>query len=109
MFQLQEKISMELSTNNSIWSWAMRHASWLLNRFGVTHGTTPYELVYSKPYKGKLASFGEPIFAYVNVAQKGNAKWQRVIMLGENGKPRHVCGVYRQWCYADKKCEEDSV
>ena len=83
MFQLQEKISMELSTNNSIWSWAMRHASWLLNRFGVTHGTTPYELVYSKPYKGKLASFGEPIFAYVNVAQKGNAKWQRVIMLGK--------------------------
>ena len=81
MFQLQEKISMELSTNNSIWPWAMRHASWLLNRFGVTHGTTPYELVYSKPYKGKLASFGEPIFAYVNVAQKGNAKWQRVIML----------------------------
>eukprot|EP00435_Cladocopium_sp_Y103_P064486 s357_g26.t1 len=83
MFHLQEKISVELSTNNSIWSWAMRHSSWLLNRFAVTHGVTPYELVYSKPYTGKLAEFGEPIFAYVNTAHKGNAKWQRVIMLGK--------------------------
>lgn len=58
MFQLQEKISLELSTSNSIWSWAMRHASWLLNRFSVTHGVTPYELVYSKPYQGKLVFLG---------------------------------------------------
>ena len=83
MFQLQEKISLELNTSNSIWSWAMRHASWLLNRFSVTHGVMPYELVYSKPYQGKCVSFGEPIFAYVSVAHKGNAKWQRVIMLGK--------------------------
>ena len=83
MYRLQEQLSMELSTNNSIWSWAMRHASWLLNRFAVTHGCTPFELVYSKPYKGKLAEFGEPMFAYVHTSHKGNPKWQRVLMLGK--------------------------
>ena len=31
----------------------------------------------------KTCFFGEPIFAYVNVAHKGNAKWQRVIMFGK--------------------------
>ena len=83
MYHVQEKLSLELSTDNSIWSWAMRHASWRLNRYAVTHGCTPYELVYSKPYKGKLAEFGEPLFAYVHTSHKGNPKWQRVLMLGK--------------------------
>jgi hypothetical protein len=61
----------------------MRHASWLLNRYAVVHGCTPYELVYSKPYKGKLAEFGEPLFAYIHTSHKGNPKWQRARMLGK--------------------------
>jgi hypothetical protein len=79
----RKKPSLELSTNNSIWSCAMRHASWLLNRYAVVHGCTPYELVYSKPYKGKLAEFGEPLFAYTHTSHKGNPKWQRARMLGK--------------------------
>eukprot|EP00435_Cladocopium_sp_Y103_P015276 s4186_g3.t1 len=83
MFRIQEKLSIELDTNSHLWTWAMRHASWILNRFAVVHGCTPYELVYSKPYKGKLAEFGEPVFAYTHTSHKGNPRWQRVLMLGK--------------------------
>ena len=40
-------------------------------------------LVYSKPYKGKLAEFGEPLFGYTHTSHKGNPKWQRALMLGK--------------------------
>ena len=83
MHRLQDKLSTELSTDSGLWSWAMRHAAWLLNRFAVVHGATPYELVYNKVYKGRMTEFAEPAFSYVHTAHKGNPKWQRVIILGK--------------------------
>ena len=62
---------------------ALRHSSWLLNRFAVVHGATPYELVYHKVYKGKMTEFAEPAFAYTHTVLKGNPRWQRVIVLGK--------------------------
>ena len=83
MHHVQEKLSMKLSTNHGLWSWALRHASWLLNRFAVVNGSTPFELVYQKVYKGRMTEFAEPAFAYTHTALKGNPKWQRVIVLGK--------------------------
>ncbi len=40
--EVQTKIGMNLNTNNTIWSWAARHASWLLNRYRAVRGATPY-------------------------------------------------------------------
>lgn len=54
MEEVQAKIGMKLNTNDTIWSWAARHASWLLNRYRAVRGATPYELVYGKPYRGVL-------------------------------------------------------
>eukprot|EP00435_Cladocopium_sp_Y103_P018358 s4574_g4.t1 len=83
MHHVQDKISTALNTDHGLWSWAMRHSSWLLNRFAVVHGSTPYELVYQKIYKGKMTEFGEPAFAFTHTALKGNPKWQRVLVLGK--------------------------
>ena len=83
MNRVQSKISTKLDTNNGWWSWAMRRAGWLLNRFSVQHGCTPYETVYNNVYKGKLTEFGEPVFSYVHTAHNGNPKWQRVLSLGK--------------------------
>ena len=83
MHHVQEKLSTQLSTNHGLWSWALRHSSWLLNRFAVAHGCTPYELVYQKVYQGRMTEFGEPAFAYTHTALKGNLKWQRVLVLGK--------------------------
>ena len=83
MHSVQEKLAIQLNTNHGLWSWALRHSSWLLNRFAVVHGATPYELVYHKTYKGKMTEFAEPAFAYTHTALKGNPRWQRVIVLGK--------------------------
>ena len=83
MHRVQQKLSVELDTNNGLWSWAFRHAAWLLNRFSVVHGATPFEVVYGKVYKGRLAEFGEPAFSYVHTTHKGNPRWQRVLVLGK--------------------------
>eukprot|EP00435_Cladocopium_sp_Y103_P063886 s153_g25.t1 len=83
MHHVQEKLSMSLNSDHGLWSWALRHASWLLIRFAVVHGSTPYELVYQKIYKGRMAEFAEPAFACVRTALKGNPKWQRVLVLGK--------------------------
>ena len=66
MNHVEAKLSIKLNTNHGLWSWALRHASWLLNRFSVVHGATPYELVYAKVYKGRMTEFAEPAFAYTH-------------------------------------------
>ena len=61
----------------------MRRSSWLLNRFAVVHGVTPYELVYHKTYKGKMTEFAEPVFAYAHTALKGNPRCKEALCLGK--------------------------
>ena len=83
MHDVQTKLSVTLSSNNGLWSWAFRHACWLLNRYGVVNGATPYELVYGKLYDGRICQFSEPVFAYCKTPHKGNSKWQRMLCLGK--------------------------
>jgi len=83
MHRVQQKLSVEFDTNSGLWSWAFRHAAWLLNRFSVVHGTTPFELAYGKVYKGRLVEFGEPAFSYVHTTHKGNPPRKKVLVLGK--------------------------
>eukprot|EP00435_Cladocopium_sp_Y103_P032843 s2896_g8.t1 len=83
MHTVKQRIGMELSTNHSLWTWAHRHAAWLMNRFGVVRGVTPYELVHKKPYSGAIAPFAEPVFGFYRVGAKGTAKWRRALFLGK--------------------------
>ena len=81
---LSEQVGMEFSTNSPFWSWAFRHACFLLNRFNPTRGATAYELLYNKAYGGKVCNFGEPVFGFANVSGKGTARWRRMIFLGKS-------------------------
>ena len=83
MDQLQTKLGLKSGTSNPLWSWAARHSSWLLNRYRPVRGATPFELVHGKVYRGSLALFGEPIYAFVKTALKGHAKWHKALFLGK--------------------------
>ena len=85
MHALGAKLGLEISTNSLPWTWAMRHAAWIINRFSVTpgRGMTSFEMLANKPYTGKVCQFGEPVFAYQKTKSKGNAKWRRMIWLGK--------------------------
>ena len=52
-------------------------SSWLLNRYHrhAAIGSTPYESVIGRPYLGKIAPFGEYVFAPKKPEKKGTANW----------------------------------
>jgi hypothetical protein len=83
MHQLHGRIGIQLETSNAIWSWALRHSAWLISRFSVIRGATPYELAFGRAYSGELCEFGEPIFGFVIPATKATAKWKRMLFLGK--------------------------
>ena len=83
MEELQHLIKVKLNTDNPLWSWAARHAAWVLNRYKAVRGATPYELIYGKPYRGVLAKFGEPVFSYLKTHLKGEKKWRKSLFLGK--------------------------
>ena len=83
MHNLGQKLGMSISTSSPLWSWSLRHACWLINRYAVLRGATPYELAFGKTFDGQVCQFGEPVYAYAKTSLKGNAKWQRMIMLGK--------------------------
>ena len=81
---LSDQVGVEFSTNSPWWSWAFRHACFLLNRFSPTRGATAYELLYNKAYGGAICNFGEPVYGFANVTGKGTAKWRRMVFLGKS-------------------------
>ena len=72
-----------LGTCSAIWSWALRHAAWLISRFSVIRGATAYELAFGRVFVGELCEFGEPVYAYVIPTTKAAAKWKRMVFLGK--------------------------
>ena len=88
MHFLSEQVGVEFSSNSPWWSWAFRHASFLLNRFTPTRGATPYEILYQKEYGGAICNFGEPVFGFAKVTGKGTARWRRNGFLGGKTDPQ---------------------
>ena len=53
----------EIPASHPLFVWCYAHASWLYNRFHVTPGgNTPFEVVTSRTYSGKLAPFGACVY-----------------------------------------------
>ena len=42
----QSRLGIKIGSDHALWTWAARHASWVLNRFQPVKGAIPYELVY---------------------------------------------------------------
>ena len=83
MHQLHGRLGLQLSTGSAIWTWALRHAEWLISRFSVLRGATPYELALGRQYKGDLCEYGEPVYGYVHPGtNKAAARWRRALFLG---------------------------
>ena len=72
-----------VSTTHPLHSWAMRHGSWLINRYHAQGGSTPFETAFQKPYDGKIVCFGEAVLGLVRASIKGAAKWLKGLWLGK--------------------------
>ena len=84
MEYLMKNTGLKLNTNHGLWSWAARHACWMLNRYQGSKGITSYELVHGKAYDGLVVPFGNPVYAYTKPQSgKGNPKWRLALFLGK--------------------------
>ena len=81
-------------TNHPVWQWAVNHAAWVKNHYGVNQGTTAYEKLTACLYRGKICKIGEAVMAYLKPGPKASARWQRAIWLGKTvSNDAHVLGV----------------
>ena len=83
MHSLQNRLKVQFGSGHALWTWAMRHAAWTINRYSPYRGMTSYEVVFGKPYEGLTCEYGEPIFGFIRSKYKGNPKWERMIYLGK--------------------------
>ena len=84
MEQVKSQTGLPYNTNHALWSWAARHACWLLNRYQASRGTTSYELIHGKAYDGLLVPFACPVYAFVRPQSgKGNPRWRMSLFLGK--------------------------
>ena len=91
----EKKLGIEIPEGHAMWAWGLCHASWLLNRYHrhAAIGSTPFESVVGRPYLGKIAPFGEYVFALKKPEKKGTANWIGGIYLGKNAQDMHLVGV----------------
>eukprot|EP00435_Cladocopium_sp_Y103_P023168 s2953_g5.t1 len=78
-----DKLKVTFGTSHALWTWAMRHPAWLINRYNPDKGMTSYEVVFGKPYDDLVCEFAEPVFGFSRTHMKGTAKWFRMIFLGK--------------------------
>lgn len=72
LHQVSLNMEFDIPVKHALFSWAFVHASWILNRFIATPGSTPFELISGHAYRGRLCQFAEPIMAYVGDSVKRN-------------------------------------
>ena len=69
----------------AIYPWLERHACFLLKRFVVQGGKTPFEVLFDREYKGALAPWGSTVLArpLPKVKEKGEP-WKKGIFVGKD-------------------------
>ena len=56
------RLGIRIDSSHNAWSWLVRHAAWLHNRFHVkSNGKTCFEELYQSRYKNEVVAFGEAV------------------------------------------------
>ena len=85
--QLQDRLGMEIISNNCIFPWIIKHSQFLLNRY-MTHedGQTSYFRRWKKDYQTGLCEFGETVLFRMpgKLKDKADTAWHEGIWLGKD-------------------------
>ena len=76
---------MKITSESTLYPWLARHACFLLNRFVVQGGKTPFEVLFDREYKGALAPWGSTVLAkpLPKIKEKGEP-WKKGIFVGKD-------------------------
>ena len=70
-YQLQESTGLKLTSESPMFTWCVKHAQWLINRYLIgSDGKTAYSRRWSREYNGSLCMFGEWIDAKLPISDK---------------------------------------
>ena len=83
--ELLNRYKAELSVHSALFTWLVRHAQWLVNRYLCNAaGTTAFERRWGKRYNGFICRFGETVLFRQQRATKGMPAFVRGIWLGKD-------------------------
>ena len=86
MSAVKHGAGVEFSCYGPLFTWALRHAGWLLSHYRKTPtSATAYEMVSGRRYVGKLCMFGERVLARVP-SQSGQEKFVPAVWLGRTDR-----------------------
>ena len=81
-----EHAQVALPNDHPLHGWAARHAAWLLCRFQMhsTTKSTPYQLLFGRPYRGKVCAFGSMVYCLDPKITKYHQAWRKGIWVGKD-------------------------
>ena len=83
---VEHQISARYPDSHPIHMWSLLHSAWLLNRFHLHSqlGCTPFQSLFGRPYKGRVASFGQDMYGISQKKSKYKAQWVKGIWVGKD-------------------------
>ena len=83
---VEHQISAKFPDSHPIHMWSLLHSAWLLNRFHLHSqlGCTPFQSLFGRPYKGRVASFGQDMYGIAQKKSKYKAQWVKGIWVGKD-------------------------
>ena len=92
MNYVEHQIEAKFPDTHPICLWATLHSAWLLNRFHLhsSHGCTPYQSLFGRPYKGRVASSGQDMYGISQKKSKYKAEWTRGIWVGKDNSDQDM-------------------
>ena len=83
--EILERYDVDLSVHSALFTWLVRHAQWLVNRYLCNaEGTTAFERRWRKKHAGFLCRFGETVLFRKPHTLKGRAAFVPGIWLGKD-------------------------
>ena len=83
---VEHQIEAKFPDGHPIHMWALLHSAWLLNRFHrhSALGCAPYQSLFGRPYKGRVANFGQDMYGISQKKTKYKAQWTRGVWVGKD-------------------------
>ena len=94
--QVQESTGLKLTSESPMFTWCVKHAQWLINRYLIgSDGKTAYSTRWSRGYNGALCMFGEWIDAKLPINRKvkipkGGSQWFSGVYFGKDTEADEV-------------------
>ena len=96
-----------IKANSPLFVWLVLHASWIHNRFQPVRGTTPYEAVQGRQYRGLIYKFGQAVLLrqpYATDLPKMEARWQPAIWVGKTVDGDEHLGATAEGVWSSRGC-----